>query len=217
MTRTLLLSLAVLSSACGLTSPGGGTGTLYVSARLSGDGSTSGSRARIVVRQGSSTGEAVNDAEVALRGGALTRTIIPFNADRSEYRLDGFQWVEGFRLEVLRDQDLLDGSIEAPGQTLIANPLSGQTIRKADNQPLVVQWRDGRGTLSTITRLQLEKAKLDRAIQQGVLSERIEAGDLEVGTEKLQVTRSNEVSLAGGAAGSILSATTDNEVEFKVE
>lgn len=217
MTRTHLLPLLVFASACGFTSPGGGTRTLYVSARLTSDGSTSGSRARIVVRQGSSSGEVVPDAEVALRGGALTRTVLPFDPARSDYRLDGFQWVEGFRLEVLRGTDLLDGAIDAPGETLIVNPISGSTFRRADNLPLIVQWKDARGSVASITKLELDKAKVDRAIAQGVLAERVEAADLEVGGEKVKVTRSNEVGLAGGAAGSLLSATTDHEVEFKVE
>ena len=51
MTRTLLVTLAVLASSCGLTSPGGGSGTLYVVARLTSDGSTPGSQARVTVRQ----------------------------------------------------------------------------------------------------------------------------------------------------------------------
>ena len=51
MTRSLLVTLAVLAASCGLTSPGGGSGTLYVVARLTSDGSTPGSQARVTVRQ----------------------------------------------------------------------------------------------------------------------------------------------------------------------
>src|SRR4051812_48835906 len=102
------LLLAVLASSCGFTSPGGGTGTLFVTARLSGDGSTSGSSARVTIREGSSTGAVVKDAEVAIRGGALGRTIVGYDDPRDQYRLDGFTWVEGFRLEVIRGRDLLD-------------------------------------------------------------------------------------------------------------
>lgn len=217
MTRSLWLSLAVLSSACGLTSPGGGTGTLFVSARLSGDGSTSESRARVTVRQGSSGGTLVTDAEVAIRGGALNRTLVPFDADRGEYRLDAFTWVEGFRLEVLRGKDQLDGSIEAPGATLITEPISGSTFRRADNKPLVIRWKDERNGPAEKTRLRLEKAKLERDLQQGVFMDTVELNSLEVGTEKVGVTRTNDVDLAGGTAGSTLSASTDHEIEFKIE
>lgn len=217
MTRSLLLSLAVLTSACGLTSPGGGTGTLYVSARLSGDGSTSGSRARVTVRQGSSGGDVVTDAEVAIRGGALNRTLVPFDADRGEYRLDAFTWVEGFRLEVVRGKDQLDGSIEAPGATLITEPISGSVFRRGDNRPLVIRWKDERGTGAEKTRLRLEKAKLERDFPMGVWMETVALDSLVVGTEKVDVTRTNDVDLAGGAAGSTLSATTDHELEFKIE
>jgi len=217
MTRSILLSLAVLSSACGLTSPGGGTGTLFVTARLTSDGSTRGSSARVTVRRGSSGGEFVRDAEVAIRGGRLGRTIVPFDSDRDQYRLDSFDWVEGFRLEVVRGNDLLDGSIEAPGQTLITSPVGNSTFRRADNQPLLIQWRDERGSPAVKTSLRLDKAKIDRDVPAGLAVERIEIDDLVVGDEKVRVSRSNEVQLAGGASGSSLSASTEHEIEFKVE
>lgn len=218
MTRSLLFSLALLTSACGLTSPGGGTGTLFVTARLTSDGSTAGSRARVTVRAGSSTGDLVTNAEVAIRGGALGRTIVPYDGNRDQYRLDGFSWVEGFRLEVVRGNDLLDGSIEAPGATLITDPVSGSTYRRADGPPLVVRWKDARNAGANTTQVRLEKAKIDRAMPAGVLEMRVEPGELVVDDkEKVSVQRSSEVSLAGGAPGSLLSATTEHEIEFRVE
>ena len=96
MTRALLSTVAVLSASCGLTSPGGGTGTFFVTARLTSDGSTAGSEARVTVRLGSSTGALVKNAEVAIRGGALGRTIVPYDDQRDQYRLDSFTWVEDF-------------------------------------------------------------------------------------------------------------------------
>ncbi|HEY0882153.1 MAG TPA: hypothetical protein VGD87_11510, partial [Archangium sp.] len=197
--------------------PGGGTGTLFVTARLTSDGSTRGSSARVTVRQGSSNGDIVTNAEVAIRGGRLGRTIVPFDADRDQYRLDSFDWVEGFRLEVVRGNDLLDGSIEAPGQTLITSPVGNSTFRRADNQPLLIQWRDERGSPAAKTALRLDRAKIDRDVAPGIAVERIEVADLVVGDEKVRVSRSNEVSLSGGASGSSLSASTEHEIEFKVE
>ncbi len=216
MTRALLVLL--LASSCGLTSPGGGTGTLYVVAHLTSDGSTAGSRARVTVRNGSATGDLVTDAEVAIRGGPLGRTIIPYDAQRDQYRLDSFTWVDGFRLEVLHGKDLLDGSIEAPGATLITDPIGGSTYRRADGPPLVIRWKDSRGALATTTNLRVEKAKIDRPIPTGVYELQVAANELVVDDkEKVRVQRSNEVTLAGGAPGSLLNAQTEHEIEFRVE
>ena len=216
MTRTLLVLL--LASSCGLTSPGGGTGTLFVTARLTSDGSTSGSRARVTVRSGSATGDLVTDAEVAIRGGALGRTIIPYDGQRDQYRLDSFTWVEGFRLEVIHGKDQLDGSIEAPGATLITDPIGGSTFRRADGPPLLIRWKDSRGALANNTNLRVEKAKIDRAIPTGVYEVQIAPNELVVDDkENIRVQRSNEVALAGGAPGSLLSAQTEHELEFRVE
>lgn len=217
MARALLVTLAILASSCGLTSPGGGTGTLFVTARLTSDGSTAGSNARVTVRAGSATGELVTNAEVAIQGGALGRTIIPYDAGKDQYRLDSFTWVEGFRLEVLRGQDLLDGSIEAPGATVITEPVAGTTYRRADG-PLRIQWRDSRGAGARSTQLRLDKAKIDRSIAEGVIVFDIDPADLVVDDkEQIRIERRNEVSLAGGAAGSVLSAGTQHEIEFRVE
>ncbi len=217
MTRSMLLTLGVLASSCGPTTPGGGTGTLFVTARLTSDGSTSGSNARVTVREGSSNGAVVKNAEVAIRGGALGRTIIGYDDDREQYRLDGFTWVEGFRLEVIRGDDLLDGAIEAPGATLIVDPISGSTYRRADG-PLLIRWRDGRNVVTGSTQLRLEKAKIERSIQQGVADLLIDPNDLVVDDkEQIRLERSNQVSLAGGVAGSTLSAGTEHSIEFRVE
>lgn len=216
MTRTLLV--AVLASSCGYTSPGGGTQTLFVTARLSSDGSTAGSNARVTVRQGSSNGDLVRDAEVAIRGGALGRTIVPFDTDRDEYRLDRFTWVEGFRLEVIRGRDLLDGSITAPGPTLITDPIAGSTYRRGDGPPLFIRWRDANNQPADRTQLRLDKAKIDRSLAPGVYEVAIDSGELVVDDkEQVRVERTSEVSLAGGVAGSTLSASTRHEIEFRVE
>ncbi len=216
MTRSLLLTLGVLASSC-LTSPGGGTGTLFVTARLTSDGSTAGSSARVTVREVSSNGSVVTNAEVALQGGALGRTIVPYDQNREQYRLDGFTWVEGFRLEVIRGKDLLDGSIEAPGATLIVDPISDSTYRRADG-PLIIRWRDSRGAPAGSTQLRLEKAKIDRAIQEGVTDLLVDPNELVVSDkEQIRIERTNQVSLAGGIAGSSLSAGTEHSIEFRVE
>lgn len=216
--RLTLSLLAIVLSGCGYTSPGGGTGTLFVSARITGDGSTSGSRARVVVREGNSGGVFVRNAEVAIRGGALARTILPFDSNRDDYRLDGFLWVEGLRLEVIRGNDILDGSIEAPGATVITEPVANTTFSKAAGQPLLIRWKDARGAGPFTTTVRLDQAKLDPPVPGGAVQIFVEPGQLVVDDqESVRVERVNEISLAGGAAGSTLSASTEHEIEFKVE
>lgn len=218
MTRALLSTVAVLSASCGLTSPGGGTGTFFVTARLTSDGSTAGSEARVTVRLGSSTGALVKNAEVAIRGGALGRTIVPYDDQRDQYRLDSFTWVEGFRLEIIRGNELLDGSIEAPGATLITDPISDSTYRRADGPALVIRWKDARNARANSTQLNLDKAKIDRSIPPGVPELVVEQSQLTVtDKERVRIVRSNEVSLAGGVPGSVLSASTSHQIEFRVE
>jgi hypothetical protein len=218
MTRSILISLAFLTSACGFTSPGGGTGTLFVTARLTSDGSTAGSSARVTVRAGSETGTLVKDAEVAIRGGSLGRTLVAYDDQRDQYRLDGFSWVQGFRLEIVRGNDKLDGSIEAPGATLITDPISSSTYRRSDGAPLVIRWKDDRGSPASTTQVHLDKAKIDRPIPVGIFELQVQPNELTVSDkEKVQVQRSSEVVLSGGAPGSVLSAGTDHEIEFTVE
>jgi hypothetical protein len=217
--RPVLFALACLTSlGCGYASPGGGSGTLFVTARLSSDGSTSGSRARVTVRSGSANGDIVRNAEVAIRGGPLARTVVPFDDGSNQFRLDGFTWPDGVRLEVVRGSDVLDGSIEAPGATVITDPVANTTFRKADGAPLLVRWKDSRNAGATTTSLRIDKAKIDQSLGAGVLQTFIEANQLVVeDKEKVRVERTNEVTLAGGASGSVLSASTEHEIEFKVE
>jgi hypothetical protein len=217
MSRMLTLS-ALLVTACGLTSPGSGSRTLFVEASLSSDGSTPGSRIRVTVRSGSSSGEPVNNAEVAIRGGSLGRTLVPLESQSGRYRLEGFSWVEGFRLEVVRGTDVLEGSIDAPGATLISDPISDSTYRRADGLPLVIRWQDARHASAAKTQVHLSKAKVERDIPPGIFEMRIEPNQLRAeDKEEVTVTRTNEVALAGGVAGSILSATTEHHIEFRVE
>jgi hypothetical protein len=216
--RTHLIFLAVLSQACGYTSGGGGTGTLFVTARLTSDGSTVGSTARVMVREGTSTGDFVGDATVAIRGGPLQRTLVPFDPVVRQYQLDGFSWVDGLRLEILRGKDFVDGSIDTPGATLIVDPVADSTFKRADGQPLVIRWKDARNASAKFTRARVDGANVDRPIPEGTFELRLDPNELSAtGKERIRVERTNEVDLVGAASGSVLSATTEHRLEFRVE
>jgi hypothetical protein len=218
MTRTLtILSFAVLT-ACGATNPGGGTGTLHVIARITSDGSTPGTSARVTIRDGSPNGGFVTNAEVVLKGGKLGKRTLTYDATRSRYELDDFAWDDALRLEVVRDRDFLDGQIEAPGFTVITSPIADTTFRKADGQPLIIKWTDSLNRRVQRVQVRVDKAGLDTTVAQDGLEFRVEPNQLKVeDKEKVRVERTNEVELAGGVAGSVLSASTNHSIEFRVE
>jgi hypothetical protein len=216
--RTLSLLFLALSLSCGFTSPGGGTNTLFVVARLASDGSTEGSRARVTVRLGSAKGEVVRNAEVVLRGGALPPTPVPFSAGDGEHQLDGFTWVPGIRLEVRRGNDWLDGAIDAPGASLITEPIADSTFRRAGGAPFIVRWKDEFNAVANRTQVKLRTADIIQNPAPGVTELRLSPTSLSSNQdERIDLERSNEVFLIGGSAGSVLSAQTSHSIQFRVE
>lgn len=218
MARLLpLLGLLVLP-ACGGTNPGGGNGVLFVTARLVSDGSTPGTRARVTVRDNAPNGPHVQNAEVALRSGRLGGTVLTWDDNANQYRLDGFAWDDAFRLEVSRGNDFLDGSIEAPGHTLITSPVADTTYRRGDGLPLIVQWGDAVNRRAARVQIRFDKAGIDTTLGQDGLELRVEPNELRADPrERVRVERTNEVGLAGGRPGSQLSAATQHSIEFRVE
>lgn len=218
MLRRLLPFAALALAACSATNPGGGSRTLYVSARLSSDGSTPGTRARVTVREGTANGALVSNAQVTLRGGALGTVTLPWEGNNEQYRLEGFAWDEAFGLKVERGQDVLEASLEAPGLSTIVEPIADTTFRIAAGQPLLVRWKDSLGRRAMRTRVELDKAGLDVTLVEGGFDTLVEANRLKVeDKERVRLERTNEVGLAGGTAGSVLSAATTHEIDFRVE
>ncbi len=212
MIRGLVVSTltAVLLCACG------GTGTLYVSARFSSDGSTPSSRARVTVREAATTGSLVLDAQVFVTGSKMPKTAIPFAMNSMDYRVDGFGWDESLRLEVVRGTDRLEATVQSPGFSVITAPTQDGSVVKANG--LLVTWRDANNVPSDIARVQLQQADVDVTLAEDKFQYRITADPLEVSDrETVSLERSNEIAPEGGAPGSILSATTTHAINFKVE
>ncbi len=156
--------------------------------------------------------------EVVLRGGELPPTRVPWNEDTRDYRLSDFRWVPAMRLEVRRGDAWLDGQLDVPGATLIANPLPGATFRKADAPSLLVQWKDERGVFAHTTVIHVQRAGVDRELPAGALETALSADELtSTSDERIRIERRNEVGLLGGARGSRLTAGTENAVTFNVE
>ena len=211
MTRGLFITLtAALLSACG------GTGTLYVSARFSSDGSTASSRARVTVREAASTGSIVEDAQVFINGSKLPRTGLPFAMGGNDYRAEGFGWDETLRVEVTRGSDRAELTVQSPGFSVITAPAQDGTVVKANG--LLVTWRDSNNVPAGIARVRLERAQLDVTLADDKFQYRIGADALVVNDrETITLERSNEKAPEGSAPGSIISATTSHVIQFKVE
>ena len=96
--------------------------------------------------------------------------------------------------------------------------VANTTFSKAAGQPLLIRWKDARGAGPFTTTVRLDQAKLDPPVPGGAVQIFVEQGQLVVDDqESVRVERVNEISLAGGASGSTLSASTEHEIEFKVE
>ena len=212
MTRGLFISAiaAALLSACG------GTGTLYVTARFSSDGSTASSQARVVVREAASTGALITDAQVFVTGSKLPKTAIPFAMMSNDYRASGFGWDESLRLTVTRGTDSAESTVQSPGFTVITAPTQDATVVKANG--LLITWRDAGNVPAHIVRLRLERATVDVTLADDKFQYRLTADPLVViDRENLYLERSNEVAPEGAAPGSVITATTTHSIQFKVE
>ena len=212
MIRSSLISLlaAALLSACG------GTGTLYVVARFSSDGSTASSRARVVVREAASTGSIVEDAQVFINGAKLPKTGLPFAMNSNDYRADGFGWDDNLRVEVTRGPDRSELTVQSPGFSVITAPAQDGTVVKANG--LLVTWRDANNVPANIARVRLERAQLNVTLADDKFQYRIGAEPLVVtDRETVSLERSNENAPTGSAPGSIISAITTHVIQFKVE
>jgi hypothetical protein len=172
----------------------------------------------VTVRENNGNGNHISNADVALRSARLGRRVLEWDADARLYRLDGFAWDDAFRLEVSRGNDFLDGSIEAPGFTAITSPVADTTYRRSDGVPLVVQWTDQLNRRAARVQIRFDKAGIDTTLGQDGLELRVQPNELRADPrERVRVERTNEVTLAGGRAGSQLSAATQHSIEFRVE
>lgn len=220
----LCVALFSLTVACGGTSPGGGTKTLFVKAQAQSDGSSDGSWMALEIRDGSSSGSLITDAVVVLRGDKTGEFTLPWQGvnwgdfKAGSYFKSGLAWDSGWSLEVRRGNDRLDARLEAPGMTVITEPIGGTTYRRVDGVPLTVKWKDDSGHRAMRVRVTLDKAGFDRTLTEDPVLLAIEPNLLTAeDKEKVRVERWNEVELAGGTAGSSFKVETHHQIEFRVE
>jgi hypothetical protein len=220
MTRTLLLSacLAAGLSACGGTNPGSGSGTLFVSARFSTDGSPSNAAARITVREAGPAGAIVKDATVTVSGSKAPKTNVPFvdMNNENEYRATQIPWDDIIRLEIVRGSDRVEASVASPGTSQITFPTQDSTIRQANG--LTVVWRDANNQPANTVRIRLNRAMVDSTLADDKFEFNVPFDKLVVADdEQINLERSNEVAPAGATPGSVMSVTTYHSIRFKIE
>lgn len=212
---TCLFAIATLS-ACGGNNPGGGSGTLFVSARFATDGSPSSTSARVTIREAGPSGAIVKDATVSVSGSKAPKTNVPFVDMNNEYRADQFAWDDVIRLEVTRGTDRLEASVGSPGTTQITSPTTDATVRQANG--LTISWRDSNTQPANTVRVRLNRAMVDVTLADDKFEYSVPFDKLVVADdENVYLERSNEVAPAGGTAGSAMSVTTYHSIRFKVE
>jgi len=224
--RVVLLAIGVFFFfSCAGSNPGTGTQTLYVKAQAITNGSTDGSWMAVEVREGSADGQLVTNAVVSITGDQTGDIDLPWdgvqvgNFKMGAYRKAQLVWDSAWMLHVSRGADRVDAYLQAPGVTTIVAPLAGTTFVRADGLPLDVTWKDDAGRRAEQVELTLDHAdQASITLPIDTLEHQVEANRLiATDKERLGLKRKNQVDLAGGAPGSLFSATTEHSIEFAVQ
>jgi hypothetical protein len=121
---------------------------------------------------------------------------------------------------VRRQADNLDAYLQAPGLTVIAQPIYNTVFNLSEGRPLVVKWEDGKGRRAEMVTVELSESGFRRQLPNGddPLQLTIEQSNLVLtDSERVTVTRMNDVNLAGGTPSSVFSASTHHDVPFIVQ
>ena len=217
-------AVAALGAACGGSNPGGGTKNLYVEVQAVSDGSSDGTWMAVQIRDGSSSGPLVQDATVQIRGDKTGELYLPWQGvswggwTAGAYAKGNLLWDTGWALNIKRGNDGLDGYLQAPGHTVITQPIANTTFSLANAQPLLVKWEDDMGHRAEAVTVELHQSQFVRQLSEDPLQLSIPVNNLQGPTdERVEVTRTNEVNLAGGTPGSVFRASTHHSIQFRVE
>ncbi|HVE84905.1 MAG TPA: hypothetical protein VND93_18770 [Myxococcales bacterium] len=213
------LAGAAFLAACGGNDPGSGTQTLYVNATAQSDGSSSGTKLTVEVRDTNSSGGFVQGATVQLigdRGTTYTLAFVNLFVWQGYYQQD-ITWEGGWKLRVTRGNDNLEAYIAGPGLTDITAPVPNSTFLKANAQNLTVQWKDELGRAMPNAELSFRRADVTRTVQD-TGSYQVDYNLLRAADdERITVRRWVDLTLKGGAAGSKLRAETTAELPIIVQ
>ncbi len=214
-------ALAAALAGCG-SDTGSGTETLYVEATASTDGSSNGTQLFVLVRDNSANGPTINDATVTMvgdRGTEHALAAINLGDLNLGYMKRDLAWEPGWRLRVERGADKLEAFLVAPGLTTLTEPTPGQVFGRAAQQNLRVRWRDESGRSAERVEISLDKADYDTSRPEDPGSHEIPYSTWTQAEqeERVTITRTNDINLAGGISGSTFKAVSSGRVDFVVQ
>jgi hypothetical protein len=216
MRRTVTTATALLSlAACGYTDGGGGSKTLEVQAVLRYHASENAIDVDIAVRK---SGVAVDGASVVLTDGdsGATFTVEQQNSgNNANYRSTIQNYHRKLAIRVENGGDKLHGQIEGPGSFVISNPGNAAILKRSSlGSNLNVRWVTEDGIAADEVTIRFHEKDFETTTLEDRGSCDTPASELGTGSERVQVTRRNRVSLTGGVQHSNLelSYNVENEV-----
>jgi hypothetical protein len=218
MTLTHLRTLAFvvpLAAACGgdddIAGPvdgdrGDGTGALLVRAQV--DSEEGGADFEVSVER---DGQEVTDAEVVI-GTDGADVVLQYDGEEHRYRGGDAQWSSYYTIEVTAGDDWLDGGLEAPDRPTLVEPDPAEAFdpHTAEDGVVIVTWD---GDLAMSAQVKTKEFEWSGADEGGV---EIPAPMFVEEDQEIEISRTNEIDLAGGAAGSYLSVETDAKTHLIV-
>lgn len=202
---------------CEYTDPGSGTHTLNVVARLSFTASEDDEMdVRISVTR---DGAVVNDASVVVTDGETGQKFVIDEQTTGQDRYRGT--IEGYRrridLSVTSGADHLRGRLEGPGRHLIKTPANDSVLRRSDADTMRIRWAAEDGLVADEVEIRFEESEFRTTLEHDTGEVVVATAELVPGIEELRVTRTNNVTLAGGTSGSKLEIGYTAANRFDVE
>lgn len=184
---------------------GGGSGALLVRAHI--DSEEGGAEIDVSVER---DGQEVNDAEVVI--GTDGADLLLERDGEGRYRGFDGEWSTWYTLEVSAGDDWLDGALEAPDRPVLIDPDPAEAFdpHQAEDGVVLVTWD---GDLAMSVRVKTRDFEWSGADEGGL---EIPAVMFEEEEQEIEISRENEIDLAGGAPGSFLAVETGAKTRLVV-
>lgn len=208
--------LALLLAACGGTSPGTGTNTLYVEATI--EGKPDSTRFSVIILRSGSNVVGANVFFVDQDSGTERSLVGHGDASKKkgDYRYEGQlgYYAQNLKLKITAGNDALEALLAGPAPHQILKPDNNDIVAANTGEVLGVQWR-GAGQADRVWIKPEGVAPIELTNDHG--SYDVPLGPLKTGDQKLRVERENQVSLAGGTEGSIWTTSYGVENRFTLQ
>ncbi|MBI2377472.1 MAG: hypothetical protein HYV07_25955 [Deltaproteobacteria bacterium] len=207
MSRAALLGLFV--AACGGSSPGSGTGTLFAEALIEARADSTKVRVDLLLR-----GEPVRGANVVVTDEDTTalHTLEDKKGGRYELVLNGY--VRTLSLKVTSGNDELDGRLVGPAPFVVTRPPNNAIVRRGESEVLSVEWE----AEDPADRVEIRAQGAEPiSIAGDPFSYDLPIGAIANGDQKLRVARETEIHLEGGVSGSRMVSRSEVDNRFTLE